>query len=437
MGRILERQDLAGNLAFAGGKPIPQSAQGAADPMFRYLLDLGGRTLEVRSGQVRVPGEFVDFEMEAHGARMQARFLDPAQSLPAGLRSAFADGTPEMRAGLQVAARTLSGFAGEPFFEDLVRDFGEVLAQSGRFALPEGATRLPPGQLPGPKEIDSLLRLFVAFPRDREQPELQAKVWGEAVRDPKSLADLFRALKPETETSLLRAGTPLRLAGLAAGAAFDPAAPARSLPAALASETPAPGAPAKEDALLALLRRALPDGFKAPDLLELARGPAAAAEGKEARAAHFPLQAFAGLVPREEEMREGRPSTFYFYQDQDWRGLRITWEKDGREELRRRRRDPDAPLKVRVETDARHMGKVDVALTLKGDSAYLHFRNQFHDVEGILDENMPELRKSAALLGVHIEAWTYSPMEDVPQVQPTAGWVRPLSLDAGLLDLMG
>lgn len=438
MGRVLERSDLGGNLAFAGGKPIPAQAmpRGAAvDPMFRYLLDLGGRTLEVRSGQVREAGEFVEFELEnPGGARLQARMLDPLQSQPAGLRAAHGEAAPEGKAALQVAARFLEGFRGEPYHERLVKDFSELLAQSGRLAAlpamgresPADGQALRAGRMPGPKELENLLRLFIAFPRDAEQPERQARAWSEAARDPKAMLELLRALKPEGDTSLLRAGTALRLA-----AGGEPP-----------TEAGFPGLPGGKDgeALASVLRKILPEGFKPSELADLARQPAAAdahkAAGPEAKAAQFLLQAFTGLVPREDELREGRPNPFYFYHGQEWKGLQVTWERE-RNADGRPRRQADGPVKVRVETQARHMGMVDVGVVLQGDKATLDFRNQFHDVGELLAADMPELQKSLALLGVHIEGWSYSRLPDLPNILPTAGWVRPASLDGGNLDLTG
>lgn len=425
MGRVLDRQEMGGSMAFAGGKPLPAQARGTAgqDPMYRYVIDLGGRTLELMSAQPRDKGEFVDFEIEKEGARMQARFLDPVQSLTPGLRTAYGQAPAELKGALPLAGRLLAEFRGEPYFDKLVKDFGEVLAQGGRLALPErDGGKLASGNLPTPKELDSLLRLFVAFPRDKEEPARQARAWTEAARDPKAMVDLLRTLKPDQDTSLLRVGTPLRLTGL---------------PPELASLAFPRGSDA-EEALVNLLRKVLPEGFKAPELLDLAKqglGPADA-KSPEAKAAQFMLQAFAGLVPREDEMREGRPNQFYFYQGQDWKGLQVTWERN-RDAEGRPRRDAGAPVKVRVETEAQHMGKVEVGVVLLGDKATLDFKNQFHDVGDILSEQMPGLQKAAAFFGVHIDDWSYSRMPDVPNVLPTAGWVRPASLDGGNLDLVG
>jgi hypothetical protein len=428
MGRVIERQEVGGSMAFAGGRMLPApSKDGADSTMFRYLLDLGGRTLEVRGAQARQPGEFVHFEIERQGARLQARFLDPAQAMPATLRAAFAAAPPDGKAALQVSARFLSEFKSEPFFDRLVKDFGEVLFQSGRLSLPEGQHAWKAGSLPNPRELDTLLRLFVAFPRDTDQPERQAKTWSDAARDPRALMDLLRDLKPGGDTALLRTGTPLRLAG--------PLSPQE------AGLPPPPGSAGTEkgaEALATLLRGALPEVFKSPELLDLARQPALSGnpDAKDQQAAKFLLQAFSGLMPREDDMREGRPAPFYFYQGQDWRGLQVTWQRDG-ERAAHERRDPTAPVKVRVETEARHMGKVDVGAVLTEGRLMLDFRNQFHDVRELLEENIPELEKSLALLDVRIEAWTYARMPDAPNVLPTAGWVRPASLDGGNLDLVG
>jgi len=41
--------------------------------------------------------------------------------------------------------------------------------------------------IPDRQELDGLLKLFVAFPRDTVDPGKQAKVWGDAVKDPQAV----------------------------------------------------------------------------------------------------------------------------------------------------------------------------------------------------------------------------------------------------------
>ena len=45
------------------------------------------------------------------------------------------------------------------------------------------------------------MKLFVAYPRDTEHPERQAKVWGEALKDPQVSAELAKhGLEPAPGT---------------------------------------------------------------------------------------------------------------------------------------------------------------------------------------------------------------------------------------------
>jgi hypothetical protein len=139
-GRVADKQEAGATfsaMSRLGNWTAPKEA-----PLFKYLIDLGGgtpeapRTMTAYSAQERAPGEFVDFELEK-GPRLTARFLDPAQALPQQARAAFDAAPPELRPALQVASHYLREFRNEPYFNQLTRDFAEVLAQSGRLETPE------------------------------------------------------------------------------------------------------------------------------------------------------------------------------------------------------------------------------------------------------------------------------------------------------------
>lgn len=429
-GRIVDKQQADGflspmqRLQFSGSGGPPKS-----EPMFRYMLDMGGRTMEVFSSQSREPGAFTDFELERHGGRVQARFTDPAASLPAGLRTAMAGASGEIRQGMLLASHYLQEFRDEPYYGQLVEDFGEVLAQSGRMNPPTADGK--PAGIPDQKEMDGLLKLFVAYPRDKEQPERQAKVWGDAVKDPQAMLNLLKNLRPDQDAALLRSRTALHLTG--AGKAGDkvPAAVEALLSAsAQAGESP--------EATAAWLKKLLPEAFRSEDLLKLAKdaSPLTSA-GKEHEAAKFLLQAVANAFPREEQIQEGRPAQFYFYQGQEWRNLQVTWERGGGKEGRGKA-GAKAPLQVKVETQAKNMGKVSVNVSWEPKGARLDFKNQFHDVRDLLSKSIPELEKSLALMEFRISAWTYDLLPNDTPAIPDPGWTRPASLsDGNNLDLLG
>jgi hypothetical protein len=244
------------------------------------------------------------------------------------------------------------------------------------------------------------------------------------VRSPQALQELLKSLRPEGETSLLRAATPLHLVDPKTG---------EPLPAGLPGARPA----TPEEQVTSLLRKLLPDAFRSDEVSQAARDAALNAaktpDGKEA--ARFLLQAFSGAVPREQEMREGQPNPFYFYQNQEWRNLQVTWRKDPDAQGRGKGR-PKPPVSVRVETQARHMGKVDVKVSLddKGN-AKIDFRNQFHDMREDLGRAIPDLERSLDFLDFHVQSWTYEILKDDAPVAP--GWTRPAGLDGSNLDLFG
>ncbi len=472
-GRILEKDSAdaylspMNRLQFGAAKsPSP------ADPMYRYLLDVGdGRTMDAYSTSSRQPGEFAGFQLEKHGDRMQANFSDAAASLPAQLRGIFNASGADMRQALSLSAHYLAEFQGESYFPKLVQDFADVLAQSGRLGNPNvtsaagksgtlanaaelastqgpaatansagtaasaetagsaamGQTR-PSGAatgagLPDQKELDGLLKLFVAFPRDARQPEKQARAWVDAARNPQAMLDLLKNLRPEKDGTLLRAGTPLRVADAATLAAPN-------------GESIGGGA----DALASLLKKILPTSFQSNDLLNLVDNAKAllSAAAKDADPAKFLLQSLATALPKE-DIPPGQPSQFYYYQGQEWRGLQVTWEKGGGENGRGKN-GPKAPLQVRVETQAKHMGQVKVGFSWEptGKGAKLDFKNQFHNVRELLSQSLPELEKSLSHMDFRVASWTYETLPDDVPAHPVPGWTRPTALsDGSNLDLFG
>jgi hypothetical protein len=427
-GRIVDKQAADDfltpkqRLQFTGRGAPPEHG-----PMFRYLIDTGGRTLEAYSSQSLEPGAFTDFALERQGGRVQASFTDPAASLPAGIRSAMADASPALRQGMLVAAHYLHEFRGEPYFDKLVADFGEVLAQSGRLdpraadGAMENAGAAGKGLekaagMPDREMLDGLLKLFVAYPRDTARPEAQAKAWGEAVKDPQAMLKLLRSMAPEQDETLLRSRTALHLAADGRASKGDPESDAFA------------AAPGKADGpeVAALLKKLLPETFRSEDLLKLAKDAIPSSlNGKEHEAGKFLLQAVAHAFPREDQIQEGRPVQFYFYQGQEWRQLRVTWEREGGGKAARGKSGPQAPLHVNVETDAKRMGKVNVAVSWDPKGAKLDFRNQFHDVRDLLAQSLPELEKNLALMDFRVTAWTYELIPPEPASNPDPGWARP------------
>jgi hypothetical protein len=427
-GRIMDKSQADGfltpmqRLQFGGGVGAG-GAPPKSDPAYRYVLDMGGRTMEVYSSQSLETGEFADFALERQGGRVQARFSDPAASLPPALKTDMAGASAEMRKGMLLASHYLEDFKGEPYYGKLVKEFGEVLAQSGAMdaRTAEGKTGIPDR-----KDLDGLLKLFVSYPRDTEHPERQAKVWGDALKDPQAMMRLLKNVKPEQESSLLRSGTPLQLS-------------ARDLPGAV-EELLGRVAKGEEkpEAAAAWLKKMLPESFHTGDLLKLAAdGAPGSAASKDHDAAKFLLQAVANGFPREDQIPEGKPAQFYFYQGQEWRNLQVTWKRDDGGEGKGKA-GPKAPLQVRVETKAKNMGQVNVAVSWEPKGAKLDFRNQFHDVRDLLGKSLPELEKSLSLLDFKISAWSYQMLPPDAASAADPGWTRPAGLSDGAnLDLFG
>jgi hypothetical protein len=422
-GRIADKQKADGvmtpmqRLQFGGAGGPPKS-----DPNFRYLIDMGGQSMEVFSAQDLEAGSYTDFALERQGGRVMAKFSDPAAALPAGLRTAMAGATGDLRQGMALASRYLRDFQGEPYYGSLVGDFGAVLSQSGVLSAKSADGR---PVIPDRQDLDGLLKLFVAYPRDTEHPERQAKAWGDALKDPQAMMRLLKTLRPDQEQSLLRSGTALHLT-----AEGDLAGPGGEVLGGMDKPEEGP------QATSAWLKKLLPEAFRTEDLLRLA-GDNSPLAAKEHDAAKFLLQAVAHGFPREDQVQEGKPQQFYFYQGQEWRNLQVTWKRDGGKQGKGKA-GPQAPLQVRVETKAKHMGQVQVGVSWEPKGARLDFRNQFHDVREEFVKALPELEKSLALLDFKVTSWSYDLLPNDPGAPPDPGWTRPASLSDGAnLDLMG
>ena len=427
-GRIAERRNADGiqfaapRMGFTGG-----GAPNTGASMYHYTLDVGGSTLEAYSPEAREPGEFSDFVLERQGGRLQVRFLDPAQSLPPGLRASWASSPPEIRQGMLLASHYLQDFREEPYYGKLVEDFGSVLAQSG--VVPPPAPGRPAG-IPKQEQMDNLLKLFVSFPRDARDAAGQAAIWGDAVRDPDAFLKLLKEVQAEKDGALLRPETVLRPA-LGPSHLSPPSPP---LDAHLAGTFPAAPKEAgdRPEWTAGWLRKLLPEAFKSADLLGLAKD-AAPAGGKEHEAAKFLLQAVGSSLPQEAPVPEGKPTQFFYYQGQEWRNLQVTWRREGGGKEGRGRSGPKAPLQVNVETHSKRMGRVSVGISWEPKGARLDFRNQYQDVRDLVSRSIPELEKSLALLDFKVTAWTYEILPEDTPPSPSPGYARPL----GLLDLKG
>jgi hypothetical protein len=431
-GRVAERRPADGVLLAADRRNYggPGSPVASREPMFRYALDVGGSTLEAFSPQARQPGEFSDFTLERQGGRLQVRFSDPAQALPANLRTALNAAEPPLRQGILLASRYLQDFRQEPYYGKLVEDFGAVLAQSGVLASPAPGQ---PAAIPKQEQMDNLLKLFVSFPRDQKDPAGQAQAWGNAVRDPLAFLKLMKSVKPDEASALLRPETLLRLA-VREEANPKPAALASDLPGAalLAASKESVDGPDSIPLAAAWLRKLLPATFRSGDLLSLAKDAAPAA-GKEHDPAKFLLQAVASSLPQEAPIPEGQPTSFFYYQGQEWRNLQVTWKREGGEKDGRGRKKREGPLHVDVSTQAKHMGRVNVSVSWEPKGARLDFKNQYQDVRELLSRSLPELEKSLALLDFKVASWTYEVLPDDTPSLPAPGGARP----SGLLDLKG
>ncbi len=408
-GRILEKSDAKDFLSLGNRNAIDANQN-------RYLVDVGGRTLEIFSEQNRAAGELVDFTVDAHGGhdgKLLAHFFDPSSALPSSLKNIFANADPGLKQGMQLASHYLQDFHEEPYFGKLVKDFSEVLSQSGLLQGKDGAGEaekdasknaamagmagaggksgagVMPG-LPPQKDLDGLLKLFLAFPRDKQFPAQQAKVWGEALRNPQAMLDLLKTLRPVSDQALLRSSTELQLSELA-------------------SRVVGNGEEHSPEALALWLKKNLPPGFKSADILALLDDTAIKLNGghaKESEASKFLLQALGHGLPKDEDVAAGKPSPFYFYQGQEWRGLQVTWEKGAREKQRGKGGNKE-PLKVHVETHAKFMGKVNVAVTLESKGAKIDFKNQFHNMRDEFFKAIPDLEKSLDYLDFKVIGWSY------------------------------
>lgn len=429
------------------------------DSLFKYLVDVGGRELEVLSAQSKEKGDLAEFKVAARPGKMggiQAEFLPPTTSLPDELTGVYEKSAPIMQKSLQLSARYLQDFKAEPYFGKLVQDFAEVISQSGRVdanvksePTPKGlltdgisANGHPQTGLPSHKDLEGLLKLFLAFPRDPIHPEKQAKIWGDAVQNPKVMVELLKSLKPEKDQTLLRQDTSLQVSKNSnSPTALSMLTEAGNKGAGI-TELGESVTEASPEALAHWLKKILPESFKSSDLQRIAQDASTLANAapKESDPAKFLLQAMVNSFPKPEDMQQGNPTQAYFYQGQDWRGLQVTWQKE-RSSSGKESKGPTEPLKISVNTQAKLMGKVNVDVTLTPKGATLDFKNQFHNVRDLLSQYLPELEKGLDYLDFKVKSWTYEMLpvtpDDPATIAPGAWTKVALPSDGSKLDLLG
>jgi hypothetical protein len=391
-GLIVERTE-SGTRAPVSGTASPAVPAGTpeANSPLRYRIDLGGAMLEAFSAERRMPGDFVTFHLERDQGRLWIRFRDGERSLPPELRPAYAAADAPGKAALLLSADFLGPALDKPGFVAAARDFAALLSDTGRL---QGSKP----DLPSPDELDVLFRLMLAFPKDAANPGMQARVWGEAVRQDGGLASFLRLLRPAESApseALLRPDSILQTSPRLAEKPENPA----------------------QEAVVQALRAASggTGELRWENLFEAARTLATpeAARGETARPAlagveKFLLQALVGMGPRDDDWPETQVRNFQFYQGNAWQGSEASWSKVQDSKTRSFDGSKRPPVRMDITVRGQNLGQVEVNLVLDAQGSRLQFRNEFHDARNLLARYLPPLERLLEDLDLRLLDWSYA-----------------------------
>ncbi len=367
-----------------------ESGPEASDPtrlqqpsLTRYRLDLGGASLEAVSTETRAPGDFVRFSLQRESGNLVMRFQSPERSWPPALQTALTAADPPRQSALRLAADFLEPDLNQPGGAQAVLDLAHVLADSGR---------LQGGQpLPAQDEMNFLLRLVLAFPRDATAPQTQA--WSNAGRNPAAFTDFLEQVRPDADAALLTRDLPLRAA---VASETDPTAAAHSSWSQALADLGRTDA--RLDDLLDALRNAAPDG------------------GKLDAAGKYWLQTVTGSTPRPEAATPGEAQTYYFF-DNAWHPAGVQWSQVGAAPQRGRPPAERPPVQLQIRTQTPHLGEVEIKLSLDRRGSHLDFRNNRGDVRELLSQSLAPLEHLLSDLEMRLSGWSYAPLPEKSQAQ--------------------
>ncbi len=417
-GKIIERESLASQIL---PEPLKQAAWRGnnvpADPLlqnllYRYKIDLGGAQIATVTSQVKASGEFAYFHLMQSENQWVANFEPLESAIPVALKAMMHEEHITYTPALQVAYDHLQDYKAEPYFNKLLIDFSKLLQQS---TILENPNKIP---LPSPKELDGLLKILVAFPREEIESKQQALQWGKMNQQPEEAINLVKPFLPETEQVVVHKGLPLHK---------------HEAPSVLLSTV------VKALAIPQAVWEKIPSQLALADLPQILRESLNKVDGPINPEQKFLLQAAITLFPKEEN--QTGTQTLYFWQNPMLHPFQIEREKNKEKseaESSKKNQRQKKPEQFQVETETPNMGLVSVHLQEHEKGYTLSFKNQFHDVRDLLQVFLPELEKALAPLDFRIQSWQYGKIENTKALPNIIGNSSNASAPSqSMLDLFG
>ncbi len=440
------------------GIPMPTSPatpvlSAAPAPVFRYTLDAGAWTAVAHSTEMRSPGEFTPIRLEGRDGNLRVHFPTLSSVLTPEVTGMLPQKADASHPAFLAAQEFLGEFRSEKFFPELVRDFGQVLKNSGRFELP--AAGAAPQGLPAPRELEGLLRMFLSFPVEAATATAsqQGRIWS-GMQSPmeSQLSQWLGHFQPTLATAQpgtggISAGQSLpNLASNVAPIISQNALPTdaqavaptsapsvsalltpemslspvlRELPQTVGSPVPS-AAPSPEAALEAALQKPpvwerLPEGVTADKLRQWLMEEAAM-QPREASARKFLMQALAVQLGKAGDFSEGENHQAQVWHQGQWQGIRVLWRRreTGAGEI-----DPHKAFVFAVEASMPHLGQVEVKVRVMGEGAHLDFRSENSEARPLLDRAVRDLEARLVHLNFKVLSFSFVdwPTEDVFHVQ--------------------
>ncbi len=368
------------------------------EPVFRYTLDAGTWTAEAFSRESRTPGEAVPVRLERVDGTLRAHFLPITSVLSPEVLLALPQKTAAPHPAFFAAQEFLGDFKSEKFFPQLVRDFGEILRAGGRYDPPANA-EAPIRNLPAPRELEGLLRLFLSFPVEPRAAAQQGNIWS-GMQSPldSRLTQWLGHFQPGSAAGSALLTEELGLKPSTQGAPTSASGPSGGL-------APAPMEAAAENALQkAPPWERLPEGLTTAKLREWLMEEASL-QPREAAARKFLQQALSVHLARAGEFTEGENHPAQVWHQGQWQGLRVLWRRQGKSG---EGDDANKAFAFAVETTMPQLGQVEVKVKVLPEGASLDFRSENPAARGLLAGAIKELETRLDHLDFKVKSFTFT-----------------------------
>ncbi len=398
---------------------------GPVSGLFNIIVESLQGEINIYSKKPVPAGEFLHFIPSSQGQEITLIPAGPNQQAGRGLGAILSAGNIAYHPAYSIAYSVFEGLSGEPYFNQSVIDFGDLLIKSGILASDQelhtskaaqlqnevkqvGNQSLPPvfadiiGS-PGEgvsaaslrpstqfaQQVEGLLNIFLNFKQDTQLGAEQAQIWSRFIKMPYVQNQLFSWLEPvapDTSSSQVDSKVQDKREVVINGTTAFQLTPK-------GSEALSAGGQSQ---------------FNLPQLYQLMEQ--LDTEGKlsgDGKLQKFVLEA----VLSDQQLSKESPGDVYTgltWQGGEYKRLQMRYNLKGRGPA-----DVQKPVVLNIESFAEHIGRVKVQATLTKDGAEIGFQNEKVDVKSFMGDEINTLEQSLSHLGIKILDWHYALLPEI------------------------